>query len=60
MHRDKKEDCTITFTYGDKFTYKFSEYQKNAGKSRWFYKIQKDQVDDRRGEKGLVVKGSLL
>ena len=24
-HRDKKEDCKITYTYGDTFLYKFSE-----------------------------------
>ena len=25
MHRDRKEDCTITFTYGDTYTWKYSE-----------------------------------
>lgn len=29
MHRDKKEDCTIIYTYGNKVSYKFSEEVSN-------------------------------
>lgn len=25
MHRDKKENCTITFTYGDTYTWNYAE-----------------------------------
>lgn len=25
MHRDRREDCKITYTYGDTHTFKFSE-----------------------------------
>ncbi len=25
MHRTKKEDCEITYTYGNKYIYKYSE-----------------------------------
>jgi len=25
MHRDKREDCIIVFTYGDRHLYKYSE-----------------------------------
>ena len=28
MHREKFEDCTITYTYGDKYTFKYSERKK--------------------------------
>lgn len=24
-HRNRKEDCTITFTHGDKYTWKYSQ-----------------------------------
>jgi hypothetical protein len=33
MHRDKKEDCTITYTYGDTYTFRFSE-KTNQHESR--------------------------
>lgn len=26
MHRDKREDCKITFTHGDTYTYRYSKY----------------------------------
>lgn len=25
MHRDRKEDCEVTFTYGDRYKYNFAE-----------------------------------
>ena len=25
MHRDKKQDCVITYTHGDTYTWKYSE-----------------------------------
>ena len=25
MHRDKKEDCEITYTYGDTYVFKYSD-----------------------------------
>ena len=25
MHRDKKENCEITYTYGDRYIYKYGE-----------------------------------
>jgi len=25
MHRDKKEDCEITYTHGDRYIHKYSE-----------------------------------
>lgn len=28
MHREKMEDCTITYTYGDTHTFKYSERRK--------------------------------
>ena len=28
MHREKSEDCVITYTYGDTYTFKFSENKK--------------------------------
>jgi len=28
-HRDKKEDCKITMTYGDTYSYQFSKKDKN-------------------------------
>jgi hypothetical protein len=28
MHRDRKEDCTITYTYGNTVTFRFSEKHK--------------------------------
>lgn len=30
MHRNKKEDCTIIYTYGNKVSYKFSEELSDA------------------------------
>ena len=29
MHRDKKQDCKITFTHGDTYSWKFSESNLN-------------------------------
>lgn len=29
-HRDRFEDCTITFTYGDTATWEYSKRKKNA------------------------------
>lgn len=29
MHRDKKEDCTIIYKYGDKISHKFSKEKNN-------------------------------
>lgn len=29
MHRDKKEDCEITYTYGDTYIHKFSNKEKD-------------------------------
>ena len=37
MHRDKKEDCTITYTYGDTWTHKFSENNEPAKKEPEVY-----------------------
>jgi hypothetical protein len=31
MHRDKKEDCVITFSGGDKYLYRFSERKGGDG-----------------------------
>lgn len=28
MHRDRKQDCTVTYTYGDTHVYKFSESRR--------------------------------
>ncbi len=28
MHRDRKEDCKITYTYGDTYIHRFSKAQK--------------------------------
>lgn len=33
MHRDKKEDCRVTYTYGDTYLYKFSEPENSHNKS---------------------------
>ena len=30
MHRDNKEDCRVTFTYGDTYIYRFSELRETA------------------------------
>ena len=30
MHRDKKEDCRITYTYGNTEFFKFSDSRKNG------------------------------
>ncbi|TDI97000.1 MAG: hypothetical protein E2O29_01835 [Deltaproteobacteria bacterium] len=32
MHRDKKEDCRITFTNGDTYTWDYSNEQKQQDK----------------------------
>ena len=28
MHRDKRERCQVTFTYGDRYIYKFDELEE--------------------------------
>lgn len=30
MHRDKKEDCTIIYKYGNKVSFRFSDKEKEA------------------------------
>jgi hypothetical protein len=32
MHRKKQENCTITFTHGDTYTWKYSEKNKRGSK----------------------------